>query len=65
MSLDSCNSCGAGFLVGAADRLSAKLPVVGDVAKMSAGQRWMVIGTGGVIFMLLLILVATLGGHLF
>jgi hypothetical protein len=65
MSLDSCSSCGAGFLAGTADRLSAKLPVVGDVAKMSAGQRWMVIGAGGVLFMLLLILIATLGGHLF
>ncbi len=63
LSLDSCPACGAGFLAGATTAASTRLPVVGDIGRMSRTQRLMV-GFGiAVGVMILLILLATLFGH--
>lgn len=61
--LDMCNSCGAAFLSGAAGKVAVKLPMVGDVTRMSSSQRlFMALGVG---FGLMVILIALLflGGH--
>ena len=63
LSLDSCPACGAGFLAGATTATSTRLPVVGDIGRMSSTQR-LLVGFGiAVVVMILLILLATLFGH--
>jgi hypothetical protein len=64
ISLDLCNSCGAGFLVGATARVTTRLPVVGDVGRLSSAQRMMMTAAIAFVFMLILIVVATVGGHI-
>lgn len=65
LSLDACEACGAGFLAGATTAMAMRLPVVGDVGKMSRGQR-MLVGSGiAVVMMVLLVMLATVGAHLF
>jgi hypothetical protein len=64
MSLDACPTCGAGFLEGAAGAVSVHLPVVGDMGKMSRSGRLMVGTVISIIVMIVLVLLATIGGHL-
>jgi hypothetical protein len=65
LSLDVCPSCGAGFLAGSTTVASTRLPVVGDIGKMSRTQR-LLVGCGiGLVVMVLLIILATIGGHVF
>lgn len=65
ISMDSCPDCGAGFLSGLAKSTSTKLPLVGDVGRMSQGQR-LLIGAGiSVVLMVVFVLLAEIGGHLF
>jgi hypothetical protein len=64
ISLDFCDSCGGAFLASAKSRPSTRLPVVGDVQRLSTGQRWAMIGVIGVSFMVVLVLLAALGGHI-
>jgi ribosomal protein L40E len=65
LDLDACPECGAGFLAGAASStVSMKLPVVGDVSRMSKGQRLMMAAGFAVVLMLLLLLLAEVGGHI-
>ena len=62
MSLDSCNACGAGFLETARQGHSMRVPFFGDIGKISSGQRLAVgiIVTIGLI--VLIVVVATIGG---
>jgi hypothetical protein len=65
LSLDACSECGAGFLSGATATAAARLPLVGDMGKMSQGQR-LLVGVGiSVVLMTLFVLLAAIGGHLF
>lgn len=64
MSLDYCNSCGAGFLAGASDGNTVRVPLIGDVSKISSGQK---LGLGIAVaigLMLLILILATIGGKL-
>jgi hypothetical protein len=64
ISLDACQSCGAGFLAGSSSQPSARLPVVGDLQRLSRNQR-LAFGFGMcMVVMILLIVLATIGGHL-
>lgn len=64
MSLDVCPTCGAGFLEGATGPVSVHLPVVGDMGKMSRSGRLMVGAVISIVVMIVLVLLATIGGHL-
>lgn len=64
ISYDACHACGAGFLAGSIKPLNAKLPIVGDIARFSRNQR---IGFGFVaciVFIVVLVVLATIGGSL-
>lgn len=64
MALDACNECGTGFLSGATAGMSMKLPMVGDVSKLSSSQR-LVFGLAvAVAVTLLLVLIGEIGGHI-
>jgi hypothetical protein len=64
ISFDACHSCGAGFLAGSTRQPSARLPVVGDLQRLSRNQR-LALGCGMcVAVMILLVVLATIGGHL-
>jgi RNA polymerase subunit RPABC4/transcription elongation factor Spt4 len=63
LSLDTCPACGSGFLAGATTTASVRLPVVGDIQRLSRTQR-LVFGLGiSLIVMVVLVLLATIGGH--
>jgi hypothetical protein len=63
--LDACPECGAGFLAGAASSaVSVKLPVVGDMSRLSKGQRMIIAAGFAGVLMLVLLLLAEVGGHL-
>jgi hypothetical protein len=62
---DACHDCGAGFLSGATSTTNSKLPVVGDMAKMSQGSRLMVGAFISVGLIVVFVLLATIGGHVF
>jgi hypothetical protein len=65
MSLDACPSCGAGFLAGATGSTSTRLPLVGDVGRFSRNQR-VALGFGlAILVMIVLVLLAFIGGHIF
>lgn len=64
MDLDACDSCGAGFLSGAsATSRSVALPVVGDLTRMSSGQRMLVAIGVAIGICVLLVLLAEVFGH--
>lgn len=64
MDLDACDSCGAGFLSGAsASSHSMALPVVGDLTRMSSGQRLFVALGVAIGLCVLLVLLAEVFGH--
>lgn len=65
MSLDECPDCGAGFLSGASIAPAANLPLVGDMRRMSQGQRLLVGAVISVALMALFVLLAEIGGHIF
>jgi hypothetical protein len=65
MSLEACPDCGAGFLAGATNATATRLPLVGDVQRMSHGQRLLVGGAIAVVLMVVFVLVAEIGGHIF
>jgi hypothetical protein len=65
MSLEACPDCGAGFLTGATDTPATRLPLVGDVQRLSHGQRLLVGGATAVVLMIVFVLVAEIGGHIF
>jgi hypothetical protein len=65
ISLDACPSCGAGFLSGSVADLSLRIPGVGDVSRMSRGQRAGLAAALALGLMLVLVLLATLGGLVF
>jgi hypothetical protein len=64
MSLDSCPSCGTGFLAGSTAVPSTRLPVVGDIGRMSRTQRLVVGFVIAVVVMIILVVLATIGGHI-
>jgi hypothetical protein len=64
MALDACPTCGAGFLEGATGAVSVHLPVVGDMGKMSRSGRLMVGTVISIIVMIVLVLLATISGHI-
>jgi hypothetical protein len=65
ISLDECPDCGAGFLSGAALATSTKLPLVGDVGRMSQGQR-LLTGAGiSIVLMAIFVMLLFIGGKLF
>jgi ribosomal protein L40E len=65
MELDSCDSCGAGFLAETSSTsVSMKLPVVGDLNRLSKGQRLVVAIGFAVVMMVLFVLLAEIGGHI-
>jgi hypothetical protein len=62
LALDACPSCGAGFLSGATQHMSTKLPVLGDVTAMTSGQRWLVaMGISGAIVVVLVVILFLIG----
>jgi hypothetical protein len=64
MALDHCEACGAGFLDGGKP-LSLSLPVVGDLTTMSAAHR-LLVGIGiAVVVAAVLVVLFTIGGHIF
>lgn len=64
MSLDVCPACGSGFLAGATSG-SVHLPVVGDIERLSRTQR-LLAGLGvSLVVIVVLVLLATIGGHIF
>jgi hypothetical protein len=63
MSLDHCTVCGAGFLADAADS-SIKVPVFGDVGKLTSGRKAMLGVLVTVALIVFLIVIATIGGKL-
>jgi hypothetical protein len=64
MSLDYCNSCGAGFLAGASDGNTVRVPLFGEVSKISSGQK-LGLGIGVALgLMLVIVVLATIGGKL-
>lgn len=65
MSLEACPDCGAAFLAGATDAATTRLPLVGDVQRMSHGQRLLVGGAIALVLMVAFVLVAEIGGHIF
>lgn len=65
ISFDACHACGAGFLAGSTATPSARLPIVGDIGRLSRSQR-LALGFGvSILVVVLLVLLATIGGHLF
>lgn len=62
ISLDMCQDCGAGFLSGAAGAMATRLPLVGDVGRMSQTQRLLVGIVIALVVTVLLVVVAALGG---
>lgn len=65
MSLDACPDCGAGFLSGVARVTSTKLPIIGDVGRMSQGQR-LLIGAGvAIVLMIFFFVILEVFSHLF
>jgi hypothetical protein len=65
MSLEACPDCGAGFLAGATDTTATRLPLVGDVQRMNHGQRLLVGGAISIVLMVVFVLIAEIGGHIF
>jgi RNA polymerase subunit RPABC4/transcription elongation factor Spt4 len=63
MSLDVCPACGSGFLAGASTPASMRLPVVGDIGRLSRSQR-LIAGLGvSLVVIVVLVVLATIGGH--
>lgn len=63
LSLDACEDCGAGFLSGATAATATHIPLVGDVGKLSQGQR-LLVGVGvALVLMILFVIVFAIGGH--
>jgi hypothetical protein len=65
LSLDECPACGAGFLAGSTTIASTKLPVVGDVRKMSSNQRLLAGLAVAAGFSLIVFVVAVVATHVF
>jgi hypothetical protein len=65
ISLDACTACCAGFLAGSTTAPSVRLPVVGDIGRLSRSQRLTVGLIISLCVMIVLILLATIGGHVF
>jgi hypothetical protein len=63
IALDACPECGAGFLAGASAHANTRLPLVGDVGKMSSAQRVFVGFALTFVLMAAFVLLATIGGH--
>jgi len=65
MSLDECPDCGAGFMAGATNAVRSRLPLVGDLRRMSHGQRMLVAGAIAFVLTLMFLVLAEIGGHIF
>ena len=65
MSLDHCPSCGAGFLAAASQGHSVKVPFFGDVGKITSGQKIFIGIVVTLALIVVLVLIATIGGSLF
>jgi hypothetical protein len=63
LDLTDCPNCGGGFLGGTVVDVSLRLPVVGDVAKMSPGGRAGVMAAGAGVIALVLVLLYLMIGH--
>lgn len=64
ISLDACPDCGAGFLSSVKQVTSTKLPIVGDVGRMSQAQRLM-IGAGiSIVLMVIFVVILEVFSHL-
>jgi hypothetical protein len=64
MSLDFCNSCGAGFLAAARHGHSLQVPFFGDIGKLTSGQRLTIGVITTLALILVFVIVATIGGKL-
>ena len=63
--LMNCPNCGSAFMGGAQANVSLKLPVVGDLAKMSQGARFGVMAGGAALCALVFVVLAVIFGHIF
>jgi hypothetical protein len=63
LDLGDCPHCGGSFLGGTVVDVSLRLPVVGDVAKMSPGGRAGVMAAGAGVIALVLVLLYLMIGH--
>jgi hypothetical protein len=62
---DTCTDCGAAFLSGATVQTKTELPLVGDIRRMSQGQR-LVMGMGAaVVMMMIFFVLAEIITHVF
>jgi hypothetical protein len=64
MDMDFCNDCGAGFLSAVAGS-AVRLPVIGEVKSMSSSQRLMMGVLVALGLMVVIVVLAFIGGHLF
>jgi hypothetical protein len=64
MSLDHCTVCGAGFLADARGGNSIKVPVFGEVGQLTTGRKVMIGVVLTLAVMVVLLLLATIGGKL-
>jgi hypothetical protein len=62
MNLDACTECGEGFLAAAATSTAVRIPMVGNVTSLSGGQRLMLGAMVGVVLMVVLVVLFTIGG---
>lgn len=65
MSEDMCPACGAGFLEGAHNSQSVKVPLVGDVGKLNSGQKLLLGVSVGTVIILVIVAMLFIGGHIF
>jgi hypothetical protein len=65
LELDACPACGAGFLADVKGMgLDIQLPGVGDPRHLSSGAKWVIAGVGATAIMLVLLVIAVIGGAL-
>jgi hypothetical protein len=65
LSMDVCESCGAGFLAGVSTKVSARVPLIGDMTQLSSGQRWLVAMGFSVALIVVFVLLAFIVGEVF
>jgi hypothetical protein len=65
LSVDVCGSCGAGFLAGVSTKVSAHVPLIGDMTQLSSGQRWLVAMGFSVALIVVFVLLAFIVGEVF
>lgn len=64
MTLDHCNACGAGFLEQARQGRGVHVPVIGTVGPLTSGQKLILAAGVGIGLMVVIIVLAYIGGKL-